>query len=57
MKEIQNIYPDEQKKLDDDSITRLAVMFHINELLDSYGYDLVAEIDNGLPKMNLIKLG
>lgn len=52
---IENIYEDEQKKLDATEMVEMTLAFKINELLDQYGYFLGIDMVNGVPKVALIK--
>ena len=56
MSEVKNIYKDEQEKIDNDTQVELELSFKLQELLDRYGYDLIAEMEDGLPAVKLIKL-
>jgi len=56
MSEVKNIYKDEQEKIDNDTQVEIELSFKLQELLDRYGYDLIAEMEDGLPAVKLIKL-
>lgn len=53
--EVQNIYPEEQDKIEDRFQTELELSMKIMELLDLYDYDLEAKLVGGLPEVQLIR--
>lgn len=55
MEPIQNIYEDEQKKLDDSVRTEMELTFRINDLLHDYGYVMEPALVNGVPEIKFTK--
>lgn len=54
--ETKNVYPDEQEKLDNEFEIELELTLKLIDLLDRYGYDMEATMEDGLPAVNLVKL-
>ena len=52
---VQNIYPDEQVKLDDAMKAELELSFKISNLLSEYGYAMEPTLVNGLPEIKFVK--
>ncbi len=53
---VRNIYPEEQDKLDRTAEIELELTLKITDLLDLYGYYMVAELEDGMPIISLRKL-
>lgn len=53
--EVRNAYEDEDTKLNSDFENELSVWVQIKEVLDYHGYDLTADLVNGLPEITLVK--
>jgi len=55
-KEVKNIYPDEQTKIDDDTKDEMELTARIMHLLDDYGYTIEPTLVNGLPEIKFMKI-
>lgn len=52
----ENIYSDEQDKIEQEFERELELTLKIADLLDRYGYAMSAELEDGVPTLKLIKL-
>jgi len=51
---IENVYPDEQEKLDNKFKIELELSMKIQDLLDLYNYSFEAKVVDGLPEVTLV---